>query len=99
MNNREEWLNFRAELVKIIKLLGFPGELGDEIAKNLGSPKAMERMCSYLRNEKPKNVEIIVDEMLAIKAEIEAWKQKKESLEANAKYNELLMNGLSEGDL
>jgi len=31
-----------------------------------------------------------VDEMLAIRAEIEAWRNKKASEEANARYNEML---------
>ena len=35
-------------------------------------------------------VEEVVDEMLAIRTEIESWRSKKESREANAKYNEML---------
>ena len=50
----------------------------------------MYRMISYLQNVKPKKAELIVDEMLAICSEIEEWKKKKESQEANAKYNEYL---------
>lgn len=34
--------------------LGFPEALGDQIVRNLGSPKAMDRMTSYLNNVKPK---------------------------------------------
>ena len=64
--------------------------LGDEIAKNLGSPKAMWRMISYLDKVKPESVELVVDEMLAIRTEIEAWRSKKASEEANARYNEML---------
>ena len=42
-------------------------------------------MTSYLRQAQPKTVEMVVDEMLAICSEIEAWKaQKKASQEANA---------------
>lgn len=85
-----EWISARNELVNSIVRLGFPEELGDEIAKNLGSPKAMQRMNSYLYNVKPDKVELVVDEMLAIKSEIDAWKEKKASLEANEKYNEYL---------
>jgi hypothetical protein len=33
---------------------------------------------------------MIVDEMLAIKAEIDAWREKKESQEAQAGYSEWL---------
>ena len=70
--------------------LGFPEELGNEIAKMLGSPKAMRRMCSYLCYVKPHSAEVVVDEALAICSEIEAWREKKQSEEANAKYNEML---------
>ncbi|MCR5368621.1 MULTISPECIES: hypothetical protein [Eubacterium] len=35
-----------------------------------------------------------MDEMLAIRAEIESWKAKKESIEANGRYNEILNEGL-----
>ena len=83
-DNKRKWLLERDKLVHAIKVLGFPEELGVEIAKNLGSPKAMSRMTSYLYNVKPKKVEFVVDEMLAIKSEIEAWKKKKESEAANA---------------
>lgn len=85
-----EWISARNELVNSIVRLGFPEELGDEIAKNLGSPKAMQRMNSYLYYVKPDKVELVVDEMLAIKSEIDAWKEKKASQEANEKYNEFL---------
>ena len=50
----------------------------------------MQRMISYLQNVKPKKAELIVDEMLAICSEIDAWKKKKENQEANARYNEYL---------
>ena len=41
-----EWVNTRDRLVDAVVKLGFPKELGAEIAKNLGSPKAMERMIA-----------------------------------------------------
>ena len=75
-------------------LLGFPEELGDLIARQLGSPKAIDRMTAYLEYEKPSDERMIVDEMLAISAEIEAWRDKKESQESDAAYNELLYYGL-----
>ena len=91
----EEWRRARDELVSSIVQLGFPKELGIEIAKNLGSPKAMERMKAYLHYVKPGSVELVVDEMLAICSEIDAWRDKKAGLEANAKYNEMRYYGLS----
>ena len=56
----------------------------------------MERMISYLNYVKPKTEELVVDEMLAIKSEIDAWKEKKASEEANARYNEMLYYGLTD---
>ncbi|MBQ7584047.1 MAG: hypothetical protein IJT24_05495 [Lachnospiraceae bacterium] len=50
-------------------------------------------MCAYLYYVKPKKPEFVADEMLAIKCEIETWREKKESEEANARYNEYLNNG------
>jgi hypothetical protein len=91
-----EWNRTRDRLVAEIKKLGFREDLGYAVAKNLGSPKAMERMISYLVNVKPRKEELLIDEMLAICSEIEAWKEKKASQEANARYNEILLNGLEE---
>ena len=62
--NQYEWSRARDELVEAIKQLGFPEELGVQIAKQLGSPKAMSRMMGYLYNVKPRSAELIVDEML-----------------------------------
>ena len=90
MDNRMEWAGSRDELVNAIIHLGFPDELGIEIAKQLGSPNAMNRMLGYLYNVKPRSAELVVDEMLAICSDIDAWKEKKSSEEANVYYNEML---------
>ena len=92
-DGREEWEEARDGLVAEVKRLGFEEALGLEIAQNLGSPKAMDRMAAYLRYEKPKKVEIVVDEMLAIRSEIEAWRDKKESEEASARYYAMRRRG------
>ena len=90
------WEQSRDSLVSMIILLGFPAELGDLIARHLGSPKAIDRMTAYLEYERPEDERMIVDEMLAISAEIEAWRDKKESQESNTAYNELLYYGLEQ---
>lgn len=92
--DQKEWALTRDELVHSIVELGFPKELGNEIAKTLGSPKAMRRMNAYLYHVKPRSVELVVDEMLAIRSEIDVWREKKAGEEANARYNELLYYGL-----
>ena len=88
--NRLEWSMAKADLCREILLLGFPAEFGDLLAKELGSPRAISRMTAYLRCTKPHSVEMIVDEMLAISAEAKAWREKKESEEAQASYNAFL---------
>ncbi len=87
-NNQLLWSRTRDRLVNEIVKLGFPAELGNEVARNLGSPKAMERMISYLCEVKPRKAEFVVDEMLAICEEIAEWRKRKESQEANARINE-----------
>ena len=44
-------------------------------------------MTAYLYHARPGSIETIVDEMLAITSEIEAWREKKESREAQAGYS------------
>ena len=95
-DNHMEWAKSRDELVAAVKKLGFPEGLGLQIAKELGSPKAMERMLAYLYYVKPRSAELIVDEMLAINSDIDAWRKKKASEEANARYNEILNFGLGD---
>ncbi len=92
--NLDEWNNAKDGLVLMVKELGFPEEFGMSIAKNLGSPKAIRRMTSYLMYERPKDMCIIIDEMLAIRLEIDSWRKKKEGQEAVSRYNEILRYGL-----
>ncbi len=95
-DKRREWQSARLRLINAIRQLGFPAELGHVVAQNLGSTKAMERMISYLTYVKPRKAELVVDEMLAICSEIDAWREKKASEAANASYNEMLYYGLGD---
>ena len=92
--SQKEWVRAKDHLVTVMAQLGFPAELGEQIAKMLGSPKAMSRMCSYLYNVKPKSAERVVDEALAICSDIDRWRDKKAAEDANARYNEILYYGL-----
>lgn len=94
--HQREWAIAKDELLRELKGLGFPEELGDAIARQLGSPRAIRRMTAYLYNVRPKSAELVVDEMLAICSEIDAWKEKKASEKANAKYNYILNYGLTD---
>ena len=93
MDNRIEWTKKHDEVVRAVENLGFPSELGNQISRQLGSPKAMERMLAYLYNVKPQSAELIVDEMLAICSDVDRWKDKKAAEEATARYNEILNYG------
>ena len=97
-DNQGQWGRTKDELVSEVEHLGFLGELGEQLAKMLGSPKAMERMISYLHHVKPNKAELIVDEALAICSDIDRWRDKKAAEEANARYNEMLNYGLGVDD-
>ena len=81
------WTFSRNRLAAAVTSLGYPEEFADLLAKQLGSPRAIDRMTSYLDQARPETMEMIVDEMLAICSEIDAWREKKESREAQYGYN------------
>ena len=85
--NQYLWAQAKERLVAAVTGLGYSHELAELMARQLGSPKAIDRMTSYIRQAKPGSLESIIDEMLAIQAEIKAWKEKKEAQEAQAGYN------------
>ena len=94
MSASESWKAAYRELIETIVRLGYPEEFGKAVASNLGSEKTMHRMSAYLRSAKPRSAEEIADERLAIMSDRERWIAKKEAEEANARYNEILNNGL-----
>jgi hypothetical protein len=85
--NQQIWAQARDCLVAAVTGIGFSAELVELMARQLGSPKAIDRMTSYVHQARPRTEEMLVDEMLAICAEIETWREKKESQEAQARYN------------
>ena len=85
--NHTLWARSSDNLVTAVTNLVFCSELTALLARELGSPKAIERMASYVRQAKPRSEEMLVDGMLAIKAEIEAWWERKEAMETYARYN------------
>ena len=92
MNNHIEWTAAKNRLIKAVSSLGFPQEFGEVMARQLGSPKAIDRMTSYIYQAKPRTEEMLVDEMLAICEEINTWREKKASQEAQEKYNAYLFS-------
>ena len=76
----------RERLIQAVTTIGFPAELAELCAKQIGSPKGIDRLTSYVCQVRPRSVEMLVDEMLAIDAEIKRWRKKKESEEAQWRY-------------
>ena len=76
----------RDRLIQAVTAIGFPAELGDLCARQIGSPRGINRLTSYIYNVRPKSEELLVDEMLAIADQISTWRDKKESEEAQWRY-------------
>lgn len=91
---RSDWGRIRDRLTETLVSLGYPAELGNIIAEHIGSPKGIERMIYYLNYVRPAKVELIADEMMAIKSDIDRWRERKESERANMEYNIVLNSGL-----
>ena len=86
------------DLVNAIASCGHPAELGELVAASLGTEKTLERMFQYVKRTRPRSAEELVDEMLAIKAEFEGYRQKKISQYYNGKLNHLMNEGLDEDE-
>ena len=95
MNERDKICQ---ELVDTIVRMGYPESFGKSIAENLRTEKTMSRMIGYLNQAHPKSADEIADEMLAIMEDRNRWTKKKEAEYYNAKYNEMLYNGLGVED-
>jgi hypothetical protein len=85
-DNRILWAEAKNRLAAAVSFLGFAPELAELMAKQLGSPKAIDRMTKYIYLARPRSEEMLVDEMLAICDEIDAWRRKKTGQEAQANY-------------
>ena len=84
---QQQWADARDRLREAVVSLGYPTDLAALLAKEIGSPRGIDQLTSYIYHAKPRSLEMIVDEMLAIKAQIDAWREKKESEEVQAAYN------------
>ena len=91
--NQILWSHSRDNLVRAVTALGFSAELAGLLARELGSPKAIDRMTGYVLQAHPRTEEMLVDEMLAIRSEIDAWRERKEAMEAQASYSARLFYG------
>ena len=87
----------RERLIRAVESCGFPAELAELCAKQIGSPKGIDRLTSYIYQVRPRTTEMLVDEMLAIAEQIKTWRDKKESEEAQWKYTLWLNSDEREG--
>lgn len=83
-------MNTEERLIHKITSLGYPAAFGQQIARSLGTEKAMNRMLSYLSHDFKPSMEDIADEMVAICDERDTWVKKKKTEYYNAKYNTYL---------
>ena len=49
----EEWTEARDRLRNAVSALGYPDELADLLAKEIGSPKGIDRLTAYLDHARP----------------------------------------------
>ena len=56
--NQRIWAQSRNELVQAVTTLGYPAELAELMARELKSPRAIDRMTSYVRQVRPQSEEI-----------------------------------------
>ena len=87
----------RNRLIDAVTSIGFPSELGDLCARQIGSPRGIDRLTSYVYSVKPRSEELLVDEMLAIADQINTWREKKASEEAQWRYS-MWLNSDERGD-
>ena len=87
---QQQWAQARDQLSAALSAAGYPAELAQLMAQQLGSPRAIDRMTAYVRHGYAHSLEMLVDEMLAISADAKTWREKRESQEAQAKYNAYL---------
>ena len=85
---------FSMQLYQMMVDRGYPENLCDLITKNLNTDYTATRMIGYLSHYSYLPEAEVVDEMLAILSDRNAFIQKKEAEQAQAKLNELYRFGL-----
>ena len=81
-------------LYRIMLERGYPENLCELVTRNLNTDFTAARMIGYLSHYSSLPDVEVVDEMLAILSDRNAWIQKKEAEKAQAKINEMYYFGL-----
>lgn len=75
-------------LLAAVVACGFPAEFGQALAAGLGSENAIRRMTGYLLAARPRSMEEVADEMVAICEQRDRWVERKKSEYYQTKVNE-----------
>ncbi|MBR4236371.1 MAG: hypothetical protein IKR85_09985 [Clostridia bacterium] len=95
---QSNWAQARGGLERALVQSGFPAEFADLLARQLKSPRAIERLSAYIMHVRPRSIETIVDEALAISEEIESWRSAKDARRAQSAYSAWLCSEEREED-
>ena len=82
--------NIQNQLNEEIRRLDLPVEFALVLAGELKTEKMISRMVGYLRHMPKASPEEIADEMLAILADRDTWREKKINEFYNGRYNQYL---------
>ena len=83
---QQEYCAARDRLIRAVTACGFPAELATLCARQIGSPRGIDRLASYVYQIRPRSEELLVDEMLAIADQLRSWRKKKDTEAAQWKY-------------
>ena len=89
-NDRSPRSDAYEDLLAAVTAIGYPQDLATVLADELRGEKSMRRMAAYLRVARPKTMEEIADEMIAIVEQRDAWVKKKITERAQSSFNEFL---------
>ena len=81
------------KVYNVMLYLGYPESFALLIAREMATEYTANRIIAYFGRAGKPSLEEVADEMLAIKAEIDAWREKKEAMEAQASYSARLFYG------
>lgn len=84
------------KLFEVLTKMGLPEPFCEEMIKNLRTDYTAGRMLGYLYRYPNPGIEELVDEMLAIISDRDRFVEKKKSEHAQATYNRILNEGLSD---
>lgn len=83
----------KSRLYQVMKEMGYPEDLCEVVSREMRSEISETRMIGYLYHYSKPSVEQVVDEMLAIQSDRDAWIQKKQMENTQAKWNQFLNEG------